>query len=186
MSSRFIIYGLIDPRNGQLRYVGQSSRGLIRPKQRHARHCWSWEENLKCEGLVPEIEILQECNLIDELDEAEIFWIGYFRMIGANLTNISTGGCGSKGAKRSEEWKDNLSKKTIFRNPINLGRVHPDEEKLRRANSNKHKRGKYKVKTQEAQKELSQRLSILRKGKKKKEYKRQIKQNVTQRGSDVV
>ena len=32
MPSKFLIYGLVDPRDGQLRYVGKSTSGLRRPR----------------------------------------------------------------------------------------------------------------------------------------------------------
>lgn len=134
-TSRYIIYGLVDPRTKLLRYVGQSSRGMIRPKQRHVGHCWSWEENLINEGLKPEIAVIEELEVIGSLNDSERFWISYFRALGANLTNLTDGGEGVKGWVPSDEWREKQSKVTVFRNPINLGRKQPEEEKIRRANS---------------------------------------------------
>jgi len=122
--SQFIIYGLVDPRNGELRYVGQSSRGFDRPMNHWNRkrcreandHCHCWIKNVLSDSLIPEIEVLQECTFEDELSEAEIFWIAYFKAIGCRLTNATLGGEGTrgfvspmKGKKHSEETKKKIS-----------------------------------------------------------------------------
>lgn len=43
------------------------------------------------------------------LDDAEMFYIAYFRMIGADLTNMTDGGDGTVGRKLSEKTKNVLS-----------------------------------------------------------------------------
>jgi hypothetical protein len=103
--SRKFIYGLIDPRDGQLRYVGQSSVGMKRAKALHSAKCMSWQKSLRSKGLVEDVEVLEET---EQLNDAEIFWIAYYKMIGANLTNLTDGGDGLKNA--STETKMKLSK----------------------------------------------------------------------------
>ena len=107
----FIIYGLIDPRDNQLRYIGQSQYGLKRSKahwkskhQRQAKdHTHNWIRNVLSDNLEPEIEILEEwpggSDPWSWLDDTEIFYIAYFKMIGAKLTNQTLGGGGARGMK---------------------------------------------------------------------------------------
>jgi hypothetical protein len=100
-----LIYGLIDPRNGQLRYVGKSMSGLTRPKghatpsglkKSSGTHKGNWIRQLMDGGLKPEIVVL-ECSDVATLCEAESFWISYARFIGCDLTNATDGGVGRLG-----------------------------------------------------------------------------------------
>lgn len=116
-----IVYALIDPRNGQLRYIGKSESGLERPRE-HGRpstlrqntnpHKCNWIRDLKRDGWEYEVEVLEDGP--EDLNEAEIFWIGYFRMLGANLLNASTGGeSGTKGWKQSPETIEKRRQKLL-------------------------------------------------------------------------
>lgn len=98
MGARFLIYGLIDPRDGQLRYVGKSATGMGRPKSLHSAYCLAWERQLRARGLKPDIEVLEEHESAEALPEAERYFIAYFRFIGCRLTNLTAGGDG--GATR--------------------------------------------------------------------------------------
>lgn len=118
MSIKFLIYGLIDPRTQQLRYVGKSCSGLKRPRQhrspggikRATGHAGSWLRSLFAAGLRPEFCVLEEHGNSEDLLESEVFWIGYFKMIGANLTNMQAGGDGRHhGMKMSNESRKNSS-----------------------------------------------------------------------------
>ncbi len=90
------IYGLIDPRTKELRYIGNT---VSRLRQRFRLHIidavgkeaanpnaqWIRELNLRC--LQPdcfEIETVP----VAESQEAEQFWIGYFSALGARLLNV--------------------------------------------------------------------------------------------------
>ena len=122
MTRKFIIYGLIDPRDGQLRYVGKSCSGMKRPtshwleKRQLDRkdRCHSWVKNVLVSGHVPEIEIFQECNSKEELPDLEVFWISYFKMICCNLTNMTRGGEGGHG-ENSEITRRKISTALIGR-----------------------------------------------------------------------
>jgi DNA-binding CsgD family transcriptional regulator len=105
-----LIYGLIDPRDKQLRYVGKSCDGLRRPRQ-HAYsyflknekgHKTNWIKGLVKEGLRPEIWVIEEFADRDLLIDAEVFWIAYFKFIGCRLTNLSKGGEGANYIKTEE------------------------------------------------------------------------------------
>lgn len=121
-----LIYALVDPRNGERFYVGQSSVGLERPRQ-HWRAYALREKTAKADyvrallafGYVPQIEILQNISDPDEpippplhcwtsddvcaLDAAEMRWIAYGRAQGWPLTNRTHGGDGLRGLVRTPE-----------------------------------------------------------------------------------
>src|SRR5438105_11913465 len=106
--SNFIIYGLIDPRDGQLRYVGKSVSGMNRPKA-HMQHVFlqsnthkvNWIRQLKALGLQYGIVVIQSLDDKEMLSQAEIFWIAYFRQLGCPLTNLTAGGEGMLGHRPS-------------------------------------------------------------------------------------
>lgn len=110
----FVIYGLIDPRDGQLRYIGKSGRGTAWRLVRHLadtgrNYRTNWINSLKKLGLRPTVTIVQEFEDSDILGQAEIHWISYFRAMGAKLTNLTSGGEGSFGLKHSQEAKLKMS-----------------------------------------------------------------------------
>lgn len=93
-----VIYALIDPTNTQLKYVGQTKRSAKERLRQHiceARshrshtYCHKWIRKLLSQGSYPEIEVLETTN---ELDPAEVFWIQYWKFLGARLTNLTGGG----------------------------------------------------------------------------------------------
>lgn len=112
-----LIYGLFDPRDGQLRYIGKSSSGLRRPRMhscpsvlaRERCHRSSWIKALLGAGVRPEIRILEEHDSEANLNSAEVRLIAFHRSIGARLTNMTDGGEGATGAKKSEETRAKLS-----------------------------------------------------------------------------
>lgn len=97
-----VIYGLFDPRDGQLRYVGQTIRDLRWRLKEHRNDVrrWSkrliWIKHLKKLGLKPVVRILAEHPLA-ELDDAEIQAIAAIRSTGAVLFNLSDGGHSNRG-----------------------------------------------------------------------------------------
>ena len=105
VAPKFLVYGLIDPRDGQLRYVGKSTSGLARPRQhvqpaflkRDRRHKGNWVRSLVALGMRPEVEVLEVHESAETLAEAECFYIAYFRSLGCRLTNLTDGGEGQVG-----------------------------------------------------------------------------------------
>lgn len=134
--SLFIIYGLFDPRTGDLRYVGKSTSGLRRAKQHHTRadlrrhgrsHKSSWIKSLLAQGLVPHSQVLLECQTAEELYDIEQQTIAHYRSLGVDLTNMADGGPGSLGRKMSDETKEKIRKATLLQLPV----VHTEETKER-------------------------------------------------------
>lgn len=108
-SKECFIYGLRDPRTQEIRYVGQSSTGMKRPR-RHMQanslasdlYSARW---LRTIGAPPEIVVLERVDRDDltkselqaRLDEAEIRWIAIGRAaLGPRLTNATAGGDGAR------------------------------------------------------------------------------------------
>ncbi len=102
-----IIYGLFDPRNQELRYVGHTIQNLAARLKGHINdkennYKISWIKSLKKLGLKPEISILEFTNE-QNWKEDEQWHIQYWRFLGARLTNLAPGGEGfvavPKGSK---------------------------------------------------------------------------------------
>lgn len=139
MSKKVSIYGLIDPRTQELRYVGKS----VNPKARLYQHIsirygksytLNWIKSLKAEDLEPEMIIIE---VVDNKDwkDAEIFWIGYFKSIGCRLTNYRKGGNGfdseevsyyNKTRVNSPSTRKKYAERTAKRNAKTWKLIHPD------------------------------------------------------------
>lgn len=92
------IYGLSDPRTGEVKYVGKT----IDINRRYRNHIntndnaknskrVAWIKNLKSQGVYPEIFVIEETTE-DLWRKAEQYWISYFKSIGCNLKNGTEGG----------------------------------------------------------------------------------------------
>jgi len=100
--SKWLVYGLRDPRNGEIRYVGKSSSGLRRSrahqipaylKQEPNSHKANWIRKLNALGLEPEPVVLQQLGSPVGLCDAERQWIAIGRAaLGKRLTNATSGG----------------------------------------------------------------------------------------------
>lgn len=90
------VYGLVDPRNKQLFYIGSTVKSL--PERLWLHLSVSKSEmrspskkqivinSLRRHGQWPEIFLIEKVK-ISELHESESFWISYYKMLGAKLTN---------------------------------------------------------------------------------------------------
>jgi hypothetical protein len=138
---KYVVYGLYDPRDGQLRYIGQTSIGVdaryaqhILGAQRtgsHGKRKNDWIKELLGLKLTPELKILREVENVLDLNRAEMFEIKYYRdFIYCDLTNATDGGEGIRGWIPSEEvrLKFKLAK---------LGTKRSDETKRKISESTK-------------------------------------------------
>ena len=104
------IYGLIDPRDGELRYVGKTSVSVWKRRAQHVEasktkrtRCARWVRSLRRLGLRPDVVVFETHATEDALSEAERFFISYMRWLGCNLTNHTDGGEGAPGWRASDE-----------------------------------------------------------------------------------
>jgi hypothetical protein len=113
---QFLIYGLVDPRTKLVRYVGCSSKGLVRPRA-HAHpktlakdrtHKANWIRSLLEEGYAYEIAVLAS-STEEALKADEVWWIAYGRASAWPLTNLTDGGDGTLGWSPSPEYRAALS-----------------------------------------------------------------------------
>lgn len=110
------IYGLFDPRNYQLRYIGKSNnpekrlyRHIMYAKSNDRNHhIYNWIRQLLSENLEPSLEILEECNKQNWRD-IERAWIKEAIEKGVDLTNETSGGDGLQDYIFSEEQRKRMS-----------------------------------------------------------------------------
>lgn len=109
------IYGLADPRDGIIRYIGKS-KNLRRRMARHMsamnlekkHHAAAWLRSIVVAGLSPSVIVVESLNDADDWAAREIFWIAHFRSLGHDMTNFTDGGDGGatfgrKGKKNTPE-----------------------------------------------------------------------------------
>lgn len=125
MSRPRYIYGLWDPRTGDLRYIGKSIDPNRRSVHRisRAKHgtginpVHDWIRELLGENLRPILEVLEEATK-ETWQESEKEWIRQCRELGIDLLNVHDGGGGlpsstntaRKGKKLSKEHREAISK----------------------------------------------------------------------------
>lgn len=97
-----------------VRYVGKSSSGTRRarshssPSQNKNTYRANWIKSLRSAGHEFEIAILQE-STEQSLNDDECWWIAYGRACGWPLTNLTNGGEGVPGLRKSAETRAKLS-----------------------------------------------------------------------------
>jgi group I intron endonuclease len=110
---KYTIYKLIDPNTNQIRYIGLTFNDLKLRLKSHLSepgksHKNYWIRKLKKEGFKPLIESVEEnISTYEEACQREIYYIDYFKSLGCDLTNMSTGG--DKNKKMSEESRKKMS-----------------------------------------------------------------------------
>lgn len=143
------IYGLIDPRDNLVRYVGKTKTPERRLKEhlgssslKYNTYKNSWLKKLISLELVPIFKIIEECD-DDNWQEREIYWIAYYRkLLGDKLTNTTDGGDGlnnpslevrqkiseaNKGMPCSDELREIRRKNSSGENNPFYGKTHTPE-----------------------------------------------------------
>lgn len=154
------IYGLIDPRDNEVKYVGKTFR-LDRRFKDHLIEKGNtlktaWIKKLKKLNLIPEMFILDETN-IENCNFWEIYWINQMKCWGFNLKNMTKGGDGSYGVI---PWNKNL--KGVFH--------HSEESKKKMSEQRKGKELTW-LKDRKVTDEERKKMSEYRKGRKLGKYK---------------
>lgn len=140
-----IIYGLVDPRDGLIHYVGRSSSGLARPRAHRAQKSLrtasqknTWLRDLFEAGLdysIATLDVVAPSEALlcwwwpyhtNHMNDAERWWIAYGRASGWPLTNMTDGGEGN-GIRRSDLTRARISACARSRTPehrAKLGAAH--------------------------------------------------------------
>jgi len=96
------IYALIHPNTNEVRYIGKTEIGVVNRmrghmKDRTASYRGKWIRHLKSLGLKPVCVVIEDDLSSKIVNDAEIFWIAYFKFLGARLINATAGGEGCTG-----------------------------------------------------------------------------------------
>lgn len=113
-----LIYALVDPRDGRVRYVGKTSQTMRRRLKAHMlaaakgqRREWSarWVASVMRSGMEPKAVVLQVVQPGGSWIGAERRWIARFKRRGCELTNLTNGGEGTTGYRRGLDFKMRMS-----------------------------------------------------------------------------
>ncbi len=116
---KLFIYALKDPRTDEVRYVGQTSVGMVRPRihktpsvlKLHPRPFRRWVNQLRALGLMYEIDVIETVTDTHQLNPVETKWIKDFRSRGFDLLNWTDGGGGIRGFRHTESTKEKIRAK---------------------------------------------------------------------------
>jgi len=115
-----LVYALVDPRTLLVRYIGQSSTGMDRPREhacpsrlKRRTHKSAWIKSLAKVGLRYVIAVLETVDSIDRLNDCETWWMMFGRALGWDLTNHAPAGGSVRGLVRSVETREALKGKPL-------------------------------------------------------------------------
>lgn len=135
-----VIYGLFDPETNQLRYIGYTSNTKSRYMSHHrlsslkySTHKNHWLKSLIAKGQKAEMFILETYQTAEELPQAEIELVEYYKSIGCDLVNGTKGGDGIIGYNHSDETKLKMSKSRRGKPSNKKGVKLSEEHKLKLA-----------------------------------------------------
>lgn len=176
------IYGLIDPRNQELRYIGKADN----PKKRLQSHINGrfktdsyknhWLKNL-CYNSKPELIILEKISIL-EWEESEKWWIVYCKFLGVRLTNGTEGG---DGCVPTPEVRKKMSEAQSGERHSMYGKYHSDETKIKMSISHKGEKAYWYGKTRLFSDEHKMRLSESHQGKNNSMYGKQHSKETCQK-----
>ena len=135
------IYGLIDPRDNQIRYVGWTIDLENRYKKHLSPSCLKsknhknhWIKHLLSIDIKPEM-VLLEIIEVEEIVKKEKEWISFFGR--ENLTNDTDGGEGSLGYHPTEETLKKMSESNKGKPASFKGHHHTEESKRKLSEAHK-------------------------------------------------
>ena len=123
MESSVYIYGLKDPRDYQIKYIGKTIDIGRRIKEHNQIHRNkkskknSWIIHLVENGMQPIMEILEECKETNWI-EREMYWIQYYKELVFDLKNMTLGGESNNGYVFTKEDRLKQSKYQKLRHKL--------------------------------------------------------------------
>ena len=134
-----IIYKIENKINGKI-YIGQTQRSLEERIKEHQKKSSTIYGNSYIDKAIQKygienflIEVIENCQTIDELNEREIFWIKYFSCRRPTGYNLTGGGEGSTGHIVTLEARKKISEAHKGKR----GRICSEETKAKISASNK-------------------------------------------------
>lgn len=127
--SSCFVYGLCDPDTNELRYIGITIQGFHRIREHFYKSekksrlsgllspSQHWINNLKTKNKIFNVVYLEYFNNEANLDDAERFYIEYFKSIGSNLLNVELGGKKQNGLTIEERKRISKKTKLAMANP---------------------------------------------------------------------
>lgn len=108
-----LIYVLVDPRDGEIRYVGWTTQTLAKRYKSHLAYKSrayrsKWIQLLVRQGTRPIMRLIQAVPAKDG-PRAEIYWIRFHRELGCRLVNLTNGGDGAPGHTVSAATRAKMS-----------------------------------------------------------------------------
>lgn len=146
-----MIYGLYDPRDDKLRYIGKATnfedrlwQHINSAKKGDKSYRSNWIRMLLNLGMVPAIKLLGY-STVNSWQEDEKAWIAKMKKEGASLTNLTEGGDGIPGYSHSQKTKEKIRKYNLENGkipPNRKGRKQSAEHIRKRIEARK-KKGNY-------------------------------------------
>lgn len=123
----FCVYVLIDPRSDDIVYVGHTGNLA----ERRAQHLAGTDQlsgllvqQMKLNGFVPLVAVLERCRTLTQALSSEIFWIEMFRARGAKLLNGQVVGGAVARKRRRGALEASLSRMAALKDIANGRPAH--------------------------------------------------------------
>jgi hypothetical protein len=139
-----VVYGLYDA-SGELRYVGQTTKTPEKRLQEHLQpsslvksgHKNNWLRSMLDSGIRPYTDVICSTDNVEDMNNAERYWISYFRQAGCRLVNDVDGGEGLRNPSLETRAKMSAAKLGKPSNRLGIPVSESAKNKLRLANLGK-------------------------------------------------
>ena len=146
------IYKLIDPSNNEIRYIGQTddikrrynyhiSSSMNENSDSYDTYKARWVRKLKLSGLLPIIEIVEECDSLEQSNIRERYYVSKLTNEGCRLTNSSITDVTEFSSHTREKMSNARKGKTLeqivgLEKSIELKKYYSERTKLNNPNKN--------------------------------------------------
>ena len=156
MENNVYIYGLKDPRDSQIKYIGKTVDIDRRIKEHNQIHRNkkskknSWITHLIRNGMQPIMEVLEECEESRWI-EREKYWIRYYKELGFDLKNMTLGGESNDGYVFTQEDRLKQSESQKLRHKITPFSMETREKLSKKAKQTLNGLGNLKLGSKKSQ-----------------------------------
>ena len=156
MENNVYIYGLKDPRDSKIKYIGKTVDIDRRIKEHNQIHRNkkskknSWITHLIRNGMQPIMEVLEECEESRWI-EREKYWIRYYKELGFDLKNMTLGGESNDGYVFTQEDRLKQSESQKLRHKITPFSMETREKLSKKAKQSLNGLGNLKLGSKKSQ-----------------------------------